>query len=86
MQELDEPRRSKGGPRFEIKMQNHASLAKLGFFVSLNGFSDEVPSELKRMCRSGYHVVLLTRNEIEEYLASDATLLNWLERQISKLR
>ena len=60
------------------------SLTKLGIFVSLNGFGNEVPSELKRMCHSGYHVVLLTRDEIEEDLSSDITLLNWLERQISK--
>jgi hypothetical protein len=71
---------------FEIKIQNHGSLAKLGFFVSLNGFTDEVPNELKRMCRSGYHVVLFTCAEIEEYLESDVSLLNWLEKQISKLK
>lgn len=71
---------------FEIKLQNHGAMTKIGFFVSLNGFTSEVASELKRMGRSAYHVVLIERQDIVEYLASDVGILNWLETKMCKLR
>ena len=69
---------------FEIKMQNHP-LAKVGFFVGLNGFSSEVNAELKRMGRSSYHLVLIDKDDVGSYLTSDESLLDWLEKHISKL-
>ncbi len=70
---------------FEIKIQNH-SLAKVGFFVSLNGFSSEVAAELKRLGRSEYHIVPIERRDIESYLSSDEGFLDWLQKEICKLR
>jgi hypothetical protein len=65
-------------------MQNHP-LAKVGFFVGLNGFSSEVNAELKRMGRSSYHLVLIDKEDVRSYLSSDERLLDWLEKHISKL-
>lgn len=69
---------------FEIKLQNHR-LAKVGFFVSMNGFTSAVISEMKRMGRSDYHLTLIERSDIVEYLSSDESLLNWLENKMSQL-
>jgi len=43
-------------------------MTKIGFFVGLNGFTSEVLSELKRMGRSRYHIVLIERADIVEVL------------------
>ena len=77
MQELEQQVGAKEIRDFEIKMQNHPR-AKVGFFLSLNGFTSEVLSELRRG-RSDYHFVLITREDIVEYLSSEESLLNWLE-------
>lgn len=69
---------------FEIKLQNHSKLVKIGFFVSLNGFTSEVKSELKRCCRENYHVVPLTRVNIEEFLKTEKQFYAWLEDLIAK--
>ncbi len=69
---------------FEIKLQNHAKLVKVGFFVYLNGFSSDVESELKRMGRDEYHVVLIDRDDISQYLSSSTDFFVWLEKQTSK--
>lgn len=70
---------------FEVKLQNHVKLAKVGFFVSLNGFSTEVSDELKRMGRSEYHIVLIERDDIVMYLTTEIDFLDWLEKRVSKL-
>jgi hypothetical protein len=69
---------------FEIKLQNHAKLAKVGFFVSLNGFTSQVFSELKRLGRDEYHIVLIKGDDIKNYLSSKIDFFEWLEQQTSK--
>lgn len=69
---------------FELKLQNHAKLAKVGFFVSINGFSSEVYGELKRLGRDQYHIVLLDRDDIREYVSSEMEFFYWLEKKASK--
>jgi hypothetical protein len=69
---------------FEVKLRNHAKLAKIGFFVSLNGFTSEVESELKRMGRDAYHIVLINRHDIDDYLSSSADFFTWLEKRAAR--
>ena len=45
---------------FETKIRNHAKLAKLNFFIALNGFTSEAEEHIKRLGREEYHIVLLT--------------------------
>ncbi|MGB3308239.1 MAG: restriction endonuclease [Nodosilinea sp.] len=68
---------------FEIKLQNH-SLAKIGFFVSFNGFTSEARSEFKRFGRENYHIVPLSRVDIEEFLKTEKHFYAWLENLIAK--
>lgn len=69
---------------FEIKLQNHSKLVKIGFFVSFNGFTSEVRSEFKRFCRENYHVVPLSRVDIEEFLKAEKHFYAWLENLVAK--
>jgi len=64
---------------FEIKIQNHSKLAKIGFFVSLNGFTSGFESEMKRCSRADYHIVTLSKTEIEDFLKTDKPFYKWLE-------
>jgi hypothetical protein len=66
---------------FEGKLRNHARLVKVGFFVSMNGFTKEVANELKRGSRESQHVVLLERKDLDEYVASSQEFFAWLERK-----
>jgi hypothetical protein len=59
-------------------------LVKVGFFVSLNGFTSEVESELKRSSRDDQHIVLLQRSDIEEYLRSNQDFFTWLEKRATR--
>ncbi len=68
---------------FEIKLQNHSKLAKIGFFVSYNGFTSEAITELKRAGREDYHIVLLDKNHINDYLKSKKRFYLWLENIVS---
>ena len=70
---------------FEGKIRNHGKLVSLGFFVSLNGYTSQVASEMKRLGRDTYHIVLLQRADLEEYLASTQDFFNWLEAKVSAI-
>ncbi|QPC82918.1 restriction endonuclease [Phototrophicus methaneseepsis] len=66
---------------FEGKLRNHQRMVRIGFFVCLSGFTNEVFSELKRMGRDGQHIVLIKRDDIEEFISSDMDFFVWLERR-----
>jgi hypothetical protein len=70
---------------FETKIRNHARFTKLGFFVSINGFSVEVAEELKRAGREDYHITLLDGRDLEELTGSDCGVFSWLEKRIMKI-
>lgn len=70
---------------FEGKLRNHAKLAKVGFFVSINGFTSEVKTELKRAGRGEQHVVLLDRSDLDEYLRGSDDFFPWLETRAARL-
>lgn len=50
---------------FEVKVVNHRKLAKIGFFVSFNGFTKEASNALKRASREDHHIVLIDKKDIE---------------------
>jgi restriction endonuclease Mrr len=70
---------------FETKMRNHSKLAKLGFFVSYNGFTTEALEELKRAGREDYHIVLIKKANLLEYLQLGKPFFEWLENLVIQL-
>jgi hypothetical protein len=70
---------------FEGKMRNHAKFTKLGFFVSVGGFTKDVADEMKRLGRDDYHIVLLARAQLDEFANSDVEFFNWLEKHVAML-
>lgn len=69
---------------FEVKLQNHNKLVKLGVFISYNGFTKEVYNELKRMSRDDYHIVLISKIEIEDFIKDRIKLIDWFENLTTK--
>lgn len=65
---------------FEGKLRNHSKLAKIGIFVGFNGFSREVVTELKRSSKEDYQIALITREDLEDFISSNDSLLKWLEQ------
>lgn len=70
---------------FEVKLQNHGSLTKLGIFVSLNGFTSGVDEELKRLGRGSYHVVTLSGDDLREFAGSSVGFYDWLESKVARI-
>lgn len=70
---------------FEMKMRNHNKIAKIGFFVSINGFSSEVENELKRAGRDEYHIVLIDSEDLKNYLYSNLKIFEWLKNKTTKI-
>jgi len=64
---------------FEIKVQNHRPLVKVGLIVAAKGFSRECFSELKRMSRDTYLIVPVTLEQVMGFLESAQSLPAWLE-------
>lgn len=71
---------------FEIKVQNHAPLVRLGMFVATNGFSKGAREEQKRMGRSNYHLAFFDSKDIEDFVRSGTGLFEWLEEQVTRLQ
>ena len=69
---------------FEGKMRNHSKLIKLGLFISLNGFSKECLTELKRASRDEFHIALIEEKDLIELIESDLDVTLWLEKVITK--
>lgn len=69
---------------FEGKIRNH-QLVKVGFFLSLNGFTSMFFDELKRVTRENFHIVPLEGKDIEEYLRSRDYFYNWIKSKSSKI-
>jgi hypothetical protein len=69
---------------FEMKMINHSKLTKIGFLVSLNGFTRGIESELKRAGREDYHIVLLEGTDLKDFASSSADFFEWLEKRTAK--
>lgn len=52
---------------FEVKLQNHRSLVKVGIFVAFGGVTDEFVTEVKRASRSDYHLTLIESDDIARF-------------------
>lgn len=70
---------------FWAKLVNHGNLTRVGFFVSLNGFTGAVDDQLKRLSQDEKHIVLVTGDDIDSYLAGGCAVLDWLEALLSQL-
>lgn len=70
---------------FETKLRNHNNVTKLGFFISINGFTKEAINHLKRIGRENYHIVLIGKPEIEEYINGTMSLFDWLAKKVEKI-
>jgi hypothetical protein len=69
---------------FEGKLRNHNNLCRIGFFISVNGFSSECIEQLKRMGRQEHILVLIKGSDIEELITNELNIKPWLEKLISK--
>jgi hypothetical protein len=69
---------------FEIKLQNHRPLVKVGIFVAYGGVTREFMTELKRAGRSDYHLAVVTADHIARFLAGGTGVVEWLEAEISR--
>lgn len=70
---------------FEGKLRNHSKLVKIGIFVGFNGFSREVITELKRSSKEDYHIALITRDDLENFISSKESVLHWLEELLIRV-
>lgn len=67
---------------FETKLINHYNLARVGIFISINGFEAGCEVQQIRLSRSHKIIILLTGEEIEKFLISTRDTLEWLEELI----
>jgi hypothetical protein len=67
---------------FEIKLQNHRPLVRVGFFVAPGGFSRECLTELRRASRDDYTIVLIDMKALYQFVNSSLSVPNWLEEKI----
>lgn len=69
---------------FEVKLQNHYPLVKLGLLVAPGGFSRECAGELKRMSRDNYTIATVDLSDIRRFFDGDRPLPDWLETVICR--
>lgn len=69
---------------FEIKLQNHRPLVRMGFFIAPGGFSRECITELRRASRTDYTIVLIDMKAISHFMNSSLSVPNWLEEIICR--
>jgi hypothetical protein len=70
---------------FEVKMMNHAPLARVGFFVAPGGFTNGARTEQQRAGRSDYTVVFIDGGDLAEYADAGALTVEWFERLIARV-
>jgi hypothetical protein len=69
---------------FEIKLQNHRPLVRLGFFVAAGGFSSECATEIRRASREEYLILMITLDDVLRFIANTGNVLAWLEEIICR--
>lgn len=69
---------------FEVKLQNHRPLAKVGLFLAPGGFTRGCSTELRRASREEYVIVLLDMENLREFVDGALSLPDWLERRICR--
>lgn len=69
---------------FEIKLQNHRPLVRLGFFVAPGGFTSEFYNELRRTSRDYYTIVPINLNDIVSFINGIIIVSDWMEAKICR--
>lgn len=70
---------------FEVKLQNHVPLARVGILVAPGGFTSEAINAIKRSSRDSYALALVNRDDLEQLARGGETVLDWLERLLCRL-
>lgn len=69
---------------FGTKLRDHP-IARVGFFVAINGFSREVTGALTGARREPYHLVPLDGADLRELVDEGLDVVEWLARKLSHL-
>lgn len=69
---------------FEVKLQNHTPMTRVGILVAPGGFTGEAINAIKRSSRDPYSIALATRKDLEHLAYGAETVLDWLERILWK--
>lgn len=70
---------------FEVKLRNHGALARVGFMVAIGGVTSEAVHELKRAGRDRAHLVIITGEDIEDFIRGGEEVIAWQEDRASVL-
>lgn len=70
---------------FEVKLQNHAPLTRVGILVAPGGFTSEVPNAIRRSSRDPYTLALVRRGDLEQLAHGGESVLDWLERLLCRV-
>jgi restriction endonuclease Mrr len=65
---------------FEVKLQNHTPMTRVGILVAPGGFTSEAINAIKRSSRDPYSIALAKREDLEHLAYGAETVLDWLER------
>jgi hypothetical protein len=69
---------------FEVKLQNHTPMTRVGILVAPGGFTSEAVNAIKRSSRDPYSIALAAREDLEQLAYGAETVLDWLERVLWK--
>jgi restriction endonuclease Mrr len=64
---------------FEVKLQNHAPLARVGILVAPGGFTSEVSNAIRRSSRDQYTLALVRGRDLTDLTRGSKSVLDWLE-------
>jgi hypothetical protein len=70
---------------FETKLRDHP-MARVGFFVALNGVTREATAALHRATREAYRIVVLTLADLNELVQEEISAIEWLTKKLSAVR
>lgn len=70
---------------FEVKIQNHAPLVRVGFLISTGGFTRGAVTEISRLSRADYTIALIGPEELRGLSEGSEHVLTWLERRLHRL-
>jgi len=65
---------------FEVKLQNHTPMTRVGILVAPGGFTSEALNAIKRASRDPYLIALVTREHLDQLAQGATSVLDWLEQ------
>jgi Restriction endonuclease len=69
---------------FEVKLQNHTPMTRVGILVAPGGFTTEAVNAIKRASRDPYMIALVTGEDLDELARGATSVLDWLEQMLCK--